>query len=159
MTKAISYDMFSGTLTMTESYKRKTERYGSPEYKELCKYMQTYPGLKIEIIKKLPSSKKTEEKKVQTAPSLTYKQMIEYMMNFGEQSAALKKEFDAIRKLSCIQANPYRYVRNWFDKKFANVEVDENGNLILNAVKEEKTAAAETNKIVEMPTQIEEATA
>ena len=155
MTKAISFDVFTRTLTMTQAYKNKTERFGSPEYKELCKYMNTYPGLKIEIIEKLPTSKKTPKEKSQKAPSLTYKQMIDYMKNFGEQTSALMKEFEGVRKLSCIQANPYRYVRNWFNKKFTNVEVDENGNLIIKTIEEKK---AEEGKVVEMPTAQQEET-
>lgn len=90
-----------------------------PNIKEWRAYCQDFPG--AEMVTK--TIKKAKNKK-NDAKNRTYKKMAEYI-DCQENADALKKEFEAQKKLSIVQKSPYRFVLNWFLATFPELKENE----------------------------------
>ena len=89
---------------VTQAFAKQARIFGTSEYKEWRAYCQDFPG--AEMVTK--TIKKAKNKK-NDAKNRTYKKMAEYI-DCQENADALKKEFEAQKKLSIVQKSPYRFV-------------------------------------------------
>ena len=95
---------------VTQAFAKQARIFGTSEYKEWIAYCQDFPG--AEMVTK--TIKKAKNKK-NDAKNRTYKKMAD----------ALKKEFEAQKKLSIVQKSPYRFVLNWFLATFPELKENE----------------------------------
>lgn len=109
-TTACIYNPIDNTLTLSESFAKKASRPNTPEYRMLLQYRTDCPGLVI--LKKEKNSKNKPD-------SLTFSKM-EHLISLCEDSAERMKKYQTVRALSQIQANPYQFVKRWFDENYAN---------------------------------------
>ena len=102
------------TVTLSASFLRKASTLGSTEYHEMLQLRRDLPGFqfqKAEAEKKIASQYK----------NLTYKHMREYIAASSTDEVEAKVMLDQMKKieiLSKVQANPYKYVHDWFIKQF-----------------------------------------
>lgn len=102
------------TVTLSASFLRKASILGTKEYHEMLQLRRDLPGFqfqKAEVEKKTASQYK----------NLTYKHMREYIAASSANEAEAKATLDQMKKvetLSKVQANPYKYVHDWFIKQF-----------------------------------------
>lgn len=104
-------DFVNNTLTMSKAFEEALNNPASEEYKLFLQLRADFPGLTI-IRKTRRASKKTSPNK-----NLTYKHMEQYMSVF-QNADELLAQFDAVKRCSLGQSNPYMYVLDWFKKQF-----------------------------------------
>ena len=139
-------DTANSILYMTAPYEKKSNIYGTTEYKLVCDILAQYPDVKISIQKK--NRKHT----------MAYDLMKEFIKIMPD-SAAMLKEFERVQLMSHAYSSPYKYVENWFFKKYPHygefMVKDENDNIKWNVVElyklaaEQKAAAAEQAAVAE----------
>ena len=108
----ISYE--NCTVTLSASFLRKASTLGTKEYQEMLQLRRDLPGFQFQ---KAEVEKKTASK----YKNLTYKHMREYIAASIVDEAEAKAMLDQMKKvesLSKVQANPYKYVHDWFIKQF-----------------------------------------
>lgn len=115
MTKGIMVDHTTGTITLTKVFAKKSETYGTPEYKDLLDVLSaprtsTYKVV-IRTIKKNPNK--------ETFRNLTYKNMEDFIKSTDDPDAYMK-EFEMIKMRSKVQRSSYKFVVNWFTTTFPN---------------------------------------
>lgn len=98
-------DVANNTLYTTAPFEKKSNIYGTQEYKLVCEIMSQYPDVQISIQKK--SRKHT----------LSYDMMKEFI-NIMPDSDKMLKEFERVQLMSHAYSNAYKYVENWFFKKY-----------------------------------------
>ena len=124
------------TVTLSASFLRKASTLGTKEYQEMLQLRRDFPGFQFQ---KAEVEKKTASK----YKNLTYKHMREYIAASIADEAEAKAMLSQMKKveaLSKVQANPYKYVHDWFLKQCPNynsVEVD--------SMSEEKTTTEEAS--------------
>ena len=102
------------TVTLSASFLRKASTLGTKEYNEMLQLRHDLPGFQFQ---KAEAEKKTASK----YKNLTYKHMREYIAANSADAAEAKAMLDQMKKveaLSKVQANPYKYVHDWFIKQF-----------------------------------------
>ena len=140
-TNGYTFDIFTNTLTITDSFAKKASKYNSPEYKILMKLRADNPGL--EIVK--------EEKKHISYKAISFKEMEGFITKCDNSEQRLK-EFKNVQALAKIQPSPYNAVKKWFLENYANYaeqpKFDENGFVIVKTKKqmEAEKKAAEQQK-------------
>ena len=115
MTKGIMVNHTTGTITLTKVFAKKSETYGTPEYKDLMDVLSeprtsTYK-IVIRTIKKNPNK--------ETFRNLTYKNMEDFIKSTDNPDAYMK-EFEITKMRSKVQSSPYKFVANWFTTTFPN---------------------------------------
>lgn len=111
------------TITLSAAFLRKASTLGTKEYHEMLQLRRELPGFqfqKAEIEKKTASQYK----------NLTYKHMREYIAASFADEAEAKAMLDQMKKveaLSKVQANPYKYVHDWFIKQFPECKKEQHG--------------------------------
>ena len=108
----ISYE--NCTVTLSASFLRKASTLGTKEYQEMLQLRHDLPGFQFQ---KAEVEKKTASK----YKNLTYKHMREYIAASIADEAEAKAMLSQMKKveaLSKVQANPYKYVHDWFIKQF-----------------------------------------
>ena len=108
----ISYE--NCTVTLSSTFLRKASTLGTKEYHEMLQLRRDLPGFQFQ---KAEAEKKTASK----YKNLTYKHMREYIVASFANEAEAKAMLDQMKKveaLSKVQANPYKYVHDWFIKQF-----------------------------------------
>ena len=108
----ISYE--NCTVTLSATFLRKASTLGTKEYHEMLQLRRDLPGFQFQ---KAEAEKKTASK----YKNLTYKHMREYIVASFANEAEAKAMLDQMKKveaLSKVQANPYKYVHDWFIKQF-----------------------------------------
>ena len=98
-------DVANNTLYMTAPFEKKSNIYGTQEYKLVCEIMSQYPNVQISIQKK--SRKHT----------LSYDLMKEFI-SIMPDSEKMLKEFERVQLMSHAYSSAYKYVENWFFKKY-----------------------------------------
>lgn len=111
-TSACTYNPIDNTLTLSESFAKKASHPNTPEYRMLHQYRTDCPGLVI-----LKKEKNTKNK--HKPDKLTFSNM-EYLISLCENSEERMQMYQKVRALSKIQANPYQYVKRWFEDNYAN---------------------------------------
>ena len=104
-------DFVNNTLTMSKSFEDALNNPASEEYKLWKQLRADFPSMTI-IRKTRRTSKKARPNK-----NLTYKHMEQYMSVF-KNADELLAQFDAVKRCSLGQSNPYMYVLDWFKKQF-----------------------------------------
>ena len=98
-------DAANNILYMTAPYEKKSNIYGTTEYKLVCDILAQYPDVQISIQKK--SRKHT----------LSYDMMKEFI-SIMPDSETMLKEFERVQLMSHAYSSAYKYVENWFFKKY-----------------------------------------
>ena len=117
MCKSHNIDHINQKVYLTASFLRAASRLGTPEYNELLALRSELPD--YEFKKAEVNRKKTTNKN----KNLTYANMREHTKAvYGETKKAdeMLKKMERVEALSRIQANPYKYVHDWFVNEFPN---------------------------------------
>ena len=105
------------TVQVTKAFAKAAGYYGTPEFEMWQEIKKRFPQAQMvhKTIKKNPDKR--------TNRNMTYPNMAAYIR---EQTDAkdLMAEFQKRIQMSKVQANPYRYVLAWFEKKFENYTDD-----------------------------------
>lgn len=125
---AIRFDFLTNTLFVTKAYLDKAGIFGSPEYKEIKKYRDDNPGMKIEVAKR--AAAKADNRPV----TAKYADMEHFISQFPkEQRESLIERYKKVKALSKTHRSPYKFVLDWFLDYFplynSDAAFDENGNL------------------------------
>ena len=104
-------DFVNNTLTMSKAFEEALNNPASEEYKLLKQLRADFPSLTI-IRKTRRASKKARPTK-----NLTYKHMEQYMSVF-QNADELLAQFNAVKRCSLAQNNPYKFVLDWFKNQF-----------------------------------------
>ena len=150
-TSAIRYDFLTNTLYVTKSYLDKASIFGSPEYKEIKKYRDDNPNMKIEVVKR--AAAKSDNRPV----TAKYADMEHFISQFPkEQRESLMERYNKVKALSKTHRSPYKFVLDWFLDYFplynSDAAFDENGNLTILKTKfdvEENDLQAEMDATLE----------
>ena len=144
MAKIIS-NFETKTHTIPCAFAKKASIYGSHEHEILTKLYEDNKDGNVRwniVIEKRKAGAKNENK------NLTYENMEEHIEIVTDGNERKLVEFKKIQKLSKIQRNPYKYIRNWFLSEYpeAREEIDKRVS------EKEKNAKAEaTNNPKVMP--------
>lgn len=150
-TSAIRYDFLTNTLYVTKSYLDKAGIFGSPEYKEIKKYRDDNPNMKIEVVKR--AAAKSDNRPV----TAKYADMEHFISQFPkEQRESLMERYNQVKALSKTHRSPYKFVLDWFLDYFplynSDAAFDEKGNLTILKTKfdvEENDLQAEMDATLE----------
>ena len=112
-------DFANNVIVITRKFRDAASQMGTKEYETMMKLKEH--GMPIEVKAGLERKKK--------ASTLSYAKMLKHISCLADAEAYLE-EFEAVRKLSTGEVNPYRYVLQWYEAKFPNhaavPEFDEN---------------------------------
>lgn len=127
------FDAVDSTLTISKAFEKNAAIPGSAEQKVISELMAQYgDALVIERYK----THKTKK-------GLTFTQMENHIKHSTNKDKMLE-QFGKVKELSKSQKNPYKYVKDWFTKHYANYadqpEFDEN-----NLAKVKAAAPADEN--------------
>ena len=117
MCKSYHIDHINQKVYLTSSFLRAASRLGTPEYNELLALRRELPDYEFKKVE--ANRKKTTNKN----KNLTYANMREHIKAvYGETQKAdeMLKKMERVEALSRIQANPYKYVHDWFVYEFPN---------------------------------------
>lgn len=114
--KSYNIDFVKGIITLSPAFLRKASSLGTKEYREMLELRRNHADFKF--VKAEASKQKTASK----AKNLTYANMEIFIKNSfdSEKSKSLLEELSRVKALSKIQANPYKYVQDWFLKQCPN---------------------------------------
>ena len=125
-------DITNNTLYMTAPFEKKSNIYGTQEYCLVNDILARFPDVTISVQKK--GRKRT----------LPYDMMKEFI-SIMPDSEAMLKEFERVQLMSHAYSSAYKYVENWFFKKYPHygefMVKDENGDVKWNVVELYKLAA------------------
>ena len=105
--KGYNIDFAAGCITVTKSFNTAAGKLESNAYKTMMKLREL--NMPIRIVS--ASSRKQS--------SLSYQQMIKHIECLADAEEYMA-EFEAVRRLSRGERNPYRYVLQWYEKRFPN---------------------------------------
>ena len=123
------------TAIVTKKFYSQAMKYGTEEYKLMREFKAENPEITI-VVRKI---KKNPEK--ETNKNMTYANMKKFIKT-QPNSDAMLKEFDRQKEMSCIKANPYRFVLDWFKENYLiSEEATANFNAIVPTEKDTTTPA------------------
>ena len=115
------------TVIMNYKFAAAAVKYGTPENVLLKNIRNDFPGMAEVVV----------SGREQTAPRhnhrLTYKNMEQYIGACSD-SEALLAEFATVKAQSKASASPYKYVCDWFTKKFKDYKTATKENIELKKV-------------------------
>lgn len=117
MMKGYKIDVLNNKVFLTASFLRAASRLGTPEYNELLALRRELPD--FEFQKAETNRKKTTNRN----KNLTYSNMrnhIRAVYGDTQKTEDTLKRMEQVEALSRIQANPYKYVHDWFVREFPN---------------------------------------
>lgn len=136
------YDRETNILYVTRAFSKKSEYYGTDECTLLIKMEKRYPGIKTVVYKMRGNKAK-----------LTYQMMEKFIVMMPDAESNLN-EYKTVKKVSLAMANHYKYVFDWFQRKYPHYEEvtveAEDGTIEWDAVKmlekakDEKTEDCDT---------------
>ena len=116
-------DFARNIIVVTRKFRDAASQMDTNEYKTMMKLKEH--GMPIEV-QAAPERKKS-------AATLSYVKMLKHISCLAD-AETYRAEFEAVREASLGEVNPYRYVLNWYEKKFPNhaavPELDENLKVI-----------------------------
>ena len=114
--KTYNIDFVNGIVTLYPAFLRKASSLGTKEYREMLELRRNHAD--FQFVKADAPKQKTANK----AKNLTYANMELFIRNSfdSENSKSLLEELSRVKALSKIQANPYKYVHDWFLKQCPN---------------------------------------
>lgn len=125
---------------VSKAFEKKARIYGTPEYRQWREFLAENPGFTMttKTIKKNPNKK--------TTLNLKYENM-ETFIDEQENKDILKAEFEKVKRMSKVQKNPYKYVLDWFEKKFEGYESFET---FIKNVEKQRAEKKKTAEITEL---------
>ena len=105
-----TYNPTTNTLTMTAAFSKKAGMLNTPEYRIVKQLRADNPNLVVE--------KRTSNAK-HHSNGIKYAEMEAYIGKCRNSKQYLSL-LATVKELSKGQPNPYRYVREWFEKNFTN---------------------------------------
>lgn len=105
------------TVYVAKNYLISASQFGTPEFYELMKIKNDFPGFEIKELK----IKRNPGK--QTYGNLTYENMKTFIENYEtdeQQRAAVLNEYEAIQVIAKTQKAAYVYVKKWFLGKYGD---------------------------------------
>lgn len=136
-TKECQMNFATKTLTITKAFAEAALEPKSEASKVIANCRAACPDLQIAYRTHKPS------KTSNPAKDMTYDRMERYISAFADGAEALA-EFDKVKEFSLSQSNRYKYVHDWFVKRFPNYKelpTIINGKAYLNPPVEERRAA------------------
>ena len=124
MKRTIKMDVNNNTIIITRTFAKKSEIFGTPEFKELMearKELESYTGVKptIEIEKKAKKSASLDEpKEKKIRPS--YKMMSDFIKAIDDEKGTHLEEFKKQRDMVRFGTTKYNGTRAWFLNEYAN---------------------------------------
>ena len=115
MAKKYDIDFLNNTVTLTASFLRKASVIGSAEYQEMLQLRRELPDYEFR------KAETTKQKKTNKNKNLTYPHMRDFIRataSSQDEAQLILDEMKRVEALSKIQANPYKYVHDWFIRKF-----------------------------------------
>jgi len=106
MKNGYNFDALNNTLTISASFAKKASKVGSLEYNIILKMRRDFPDLTIQ-----------REEKKEGKKGLSFVQM-ENFIAMHRDAKELTSLFEKVKKLSCVQPMPYKYVKTWFEDRF-----------------------------------------
>lgn len=106
MKNGYNFDAFTNTLTVSASFAKKASRVGSLEYNTILKLRRDFPDLTIR-----------QEEKKEGKKGISFAQM-EGFIGMHRNAEERLKTFEQVKKLSRVQAMPYKYVKSWFEDNY-----------------------------------------
>lgn len=117
-------DFLTNTITITKKFAEAASQMGNDEFTIMLELRKM--GMRIQT--------KTVERSKEQCSHLTYIKMQNYIACVANSDCYLA-DFEAIRRASMGQSNPYQYVRSWFEQTFPNhaalPELDENRKIVV----------------------------
>lgn len=107
MKKAYTINWNCNTIIVTKKFLEAANHIGTEAYEIMLELRGL--GMRIQT-NEAPSRKACSTR-------LTYQKMLAYI-NCLENAEHYRMEFNAIRKCSLSESNPYQFVRNWFEQNF-----------------------------------------
>lgn len=117
MCKSHNIDHINQKVYLTASFLRAASRLGTSEYNELLALRRELPDYEFKKVE--ANRKKTTNKN----KNLTYANMREHIKAVyreTQKADEMLKKMERVDALSRIQANPYKYVHDWFVNEFPN---------------------------------------
>ena len=136
-TKEYKMNFATKTLTITKAFAEAALEPKSEASKVIANCRAACPDLQIAY--RTHKSSKTSN----PAKGMTYDRMERYISAFADGAEALA-EFEKVKEFSLSQSNRYKYVHDWFVKRFPNYKklpTIINGKAYLNPPVEERRAA------------------
>ena len=125
-------DTLTNNLYMTAPFEKKSNVYGTQEYRLVNNILAQFPDAQFSIQRK-------SRKEV-----IPY-DMMEKFISIMPDAAIRMEEYENVKLKSHAFRSPYKYVTNWFEKKYPNygefMVKDENGNVVWDIVELYKQAA------------------
>ncbi len=143
MTNAVKVNHINNTITVTKSFMKKAENFGSAEYKQMIE-IKSDPVLSAYKIV-VRNIKKNPEK--ESYRNLTYANMEAYISTLNLKTIFMA-EYEVARKRSKIQKSPYKYMVKWFVETFPNYK---EAAIFSNTEEPTMTAADSQNEYDSMP--------
>lgn len=116
------FDHVSNTLYATKSFLKEAEQFGSAACDVIIQARAMYPDIAIQTY--------ATEKRNNTA--IPYKYMVRYISLMPDAAEAIR-EMESVKLMSHSQKSPFKYVENWFKKKYPEygktVRLDTEGNI------------------------------
>lgn len=115
MTNTVKVNHINNTITVTKTFMKKAENFGSKEYKQMMEIKSDSVLSNYKLI--VRSIKKNPEK--ESYRNLTYKNMETYISTLN-LSTIYMAEYEVAKQRSKIQKSPYKYMVKWFIETFPN---------------------------------------
>lgn len=148
--KNYSYDLLNNTLTITESFYKKSKVYGSPEFNKLRELLTENSGCKVEIT---PDTKKTYK-------GLTLALIREYI-EIKDERETLRAEMSAVKKEALVGKEnvsekmadklAFPLIKKWFLKKFVDFSVSRAEKEISDYKIEQAEKSVKKDNLIHMP--------
>lgn len=142
------YNHDTDTLTVTKNFLKNSEQMDTPECKTIVALYALHPNMKIVTF--------TTEKKKNVA--IPYDLMIQYICLNDNKEERIKdlQEMKNIQLQSHSRKSPYKFVRDWFTKKYPNygkvIKLDANGELTFIIEGTEEGKSKQVNATTAAPT-------
>lgn len=131
-------DFANNTVYVTTQFNKKAEKYGTEECRKLTEIEKMFPNITIEVY---------AQKRKSTA--ITYDMMELFIRNMPEAANNIV-EFNRVKQMSKAYKSAYKYVNDWFSKKFPFyselTKKDDNGNVVWDAIAMYRKAQEEAQK-------------
>ena len=102
------FDWQTHTLHMTYRFSVKANDMTKDEFQTYERFLNRFPDMRVIV----------EDPKKRKTSHIPYSKMILYI-SYQENGKALLAEFNDIRQKSLAYKNPYKYVYDWFTRKFS----------------------------------------
>ena len=133
MKNTLNVNLIERTITITKSFEKKANVYGSSEYELLSDAIAKHPSFEIIVRTIAKHNGKVTHK------NMTYENMRKYVELSNDTTLIAEYELQIAK--SVIAPSPYHYVLTWFTNKFSSNE-DYNSYFLPTEVEKESEVLA-----------------